>query len=54
MLAVDPIMDYTYTYFNRDKQRIYQNHHYTREFDVKEAYAALKTIPESAGSVRTG
>jgi uncharacterized membrane protein len=40
--------DHTYTYFRREKQRIYQSPHYTRNFNVKEAYAALKTIPDNA------
>jgi len=41
-------MDHTYTYFNRYKQRFYQKEHYSRDFDTKEAYAALKIIPENA------
>ena len=40
--------DKTYTYFNRQKQRFYQSPHYTREFNIKEAYAALKIIPDDA------
>ncbi len=41
-------MDHTFTYFNREKQRFYQKPHYTRDFDVKETYNALKMIPENA------
>ncbi|MFA4851484.1 MAG: DUF2079 domain-containing protein [Bacteroidales bacterium] len=40
--------DNTYTYFNRQNQRFYQNAHYTRDFNIKEAYTALKLIPENA------
>ena len=40
--------DHTHTYFCREKQRFYQSRHFTREFNVKEAYSALKTIPNDA------
>lgn len=40
--------DNTYTYFNRQKQRFYQKPHYTRSFSIKESYASLNIIPESA------
>ncbi|MFH0864554.1 MAG: DUF2079 domain-containing protein [Bacteroidota bacterium] len=40
--------DYTYTYFNRQKQRFYQKPHYSRSFEIKEAYVSLKLIPDDA------
>jgi len=40
--------DNSYTYFDRDSHRIYQEWHYKRNYDVAEAYRALKLIPENA------
>lgn len=40
--------DNTFTWFSRQKQRVYQSPHYTREFSVSEAYKALKLIPSDA------
>jgi uncharacterized membrane protein len=37
--------DHTYAYFDRTKQRIYQPEHWTRNFDVPQAYLALNLIP---------
>lgn len=40
--------DRSYTYFDRDRHRIYQERHYKKEYDVKEAHLALNLIPEKA------
>jgi uncharacterized membrane protein len=40
--------DNTYTYFDRQKQRFYQEPHYSRGFDVKEEYTSFNLIPEDA------
>ncbi|MBI3501122.1 MAG: DUF2079 domain-containing protein [Bacteroidetes bacterium] len=40
--------DRTYTYFDRDRHRIYQSWHYKKDYDVAEAHRALKLIPENA------
>lgn len=40
--------DNTYAYFDRTKQRIYQPEHWTRDFDVQQAYKALNLIPKDA------
>ncbi|MFI5163886.1 MAG: DUF2079 domain-containing protein [Bacteroidia bacterium] len=40
--------DNSYTYFDRDRHRIYKEQHYKRDYDVAEAYRALKLIPDEA------
>lgn len=40
--------DSSYTYFDRDRHRVYQARHYSKNYDVKEAHAALKLIPADA------
>jgi uncharacterized membrane protein len=40
--------DNSYTYFDRTRQRIYKESHYKKEYDVAEAYRALKLIPDDA------
>src|ERR1035437_8125244 len=40
--------DNSYTYFDRDRHRIYQEWHYKRNYDVAEAHQALKLIPDDA------
>lgn len=40
--------DHTYTYFNRQKLRFYQNPHYARSFNISDAYTSLKLIPDNA------
>lgn len=40
--------DRTHSYFDRTRQRIYQAKHYQKGYDVAEAHAALKLIPDEA------
>ncbi|MEK6616924.1 MAG: DUF2079 domain-containing protein [Bacteroidota bacterium] len=40
--------DNSYTYFDRDRHRIYKEWHYKRNYDVAEAYRALKLISDDA------
>ncbi|MBI4929121.1 MAG: DUF2079 domain-containing protein [Bacteroidetes bacterium] len=40
--------DRSYTYFDRDRHRIYQIRHYKKDYDVPEANNALKLIPGDA------
>lgn len=40
--------DRTYSYFDRGQQRIYQNTHYSKNYDVAAAHRALKSIPDHA------
>jgi uncharacterized membrane protein len=40
--------DRTYSYFDRDKQRVYQAPHWTNNFDVQQTYKALDIIPTDA------
>ncbi len=40
--------DRSYTYFDRDRHRMYQARHYQKDYNVQEAYDALKLIPDDA------
>lgn len=40
--------DRTYSYFDRNRQRIYQAGHYQKEYNVREAHEALTLIPPDA------
>jgi uncharacterized membrane protein len=40
--------DRSYTYFDRDRHRMYQARHYQKDYNVQEVYEALKLIPDDA------
>ena len=40
--------DRSYSHFDRDRHRVYQMRHYNKDYDVREAYEALKLIPDDA------
>jgi len=40
--------DRSYTYFDRDRHRVYQMRHYHKDYDAAEAHRALKLIPDNA------
>lgn len=40
--------DRSYTYFDRDRHRIYQERHYKKDYSVTEAHLALTLIPKEA------
>jgi len=48
LVATFRIMDHTIMYTDKSRIRIYDGKHYTRNYDVKKVYRALKLIPADA------